>query len=379
MHMKMSRCPTFEAELDRRRFLMASGALWLGWTGCTAADEEAGLEELWLSAAGDDVASYGLALFAPATGRLRWVRTGFRGHGIALLGDDRAALVARRPGNQLVVVKLSDARIERTLEAPEGRIFQGHAVALPTGELLTTEADRAGGAGFIGVWSRDGTRLDEHSTHGVGPHELLHDPARGRLFVANGGYATLPDGSEGGFETMAPSLVELAWPSAEVLRTHVFSEPKASVRHMGLGPDGTLGVGLQVKRAFAGHDRPVPLCGLLRPGSDMVWLDEGLPEAAALDDYVGSVAVSLDGESVGYTSPRGDVALFFATGSGKLLGYERRTDVCGLAARGGGFVMSASTGQLAETAAAGGQVRSAEARFDNHLVVRPAGRAGGRA
>lgn len=359
--------------LDRRTVLKSAGAAVLGFRcGGSGPTEVSTRGPLWISGVQLPSGEHGLAAFDPRRGT-RVVVTPFRGHGVTPVGPDRVVLVARRPGRELAIVDLEAGRVAAVLELPDGRVLGGHAAVDPMGHLLTTEADVDTGRGWLGVWDLERrTRIGQLETSGRGPHELAVVPGRGTVVVANGGYFTGPDGRERGFEDMQPTLVEIDPWRGEPIRLHRFPEPKASVRHLAVDDEGWVAVGLQLLRTQVGHDRPVPLCGLIPPGEEIRWLDRGLAEAVALDDYVGSVAVSAVDRVVGFSSPRGDVSLFFDRDDGRFLAADRRVDVCGLAPLpDGGFATSSATGQLARLGPGGELDRTwtEELRFDNHMVV----------
>ena len=54
-------------------------------------------------------------------------------------------------------------------------------------------------------------------------------------------------------------------------------------------------------------------------------------ELAALENYIGSVAVDRDGEILAATSPHGNRIAFWNIHSGEFIGSRRMADVCGVA------------------------------------------------
>jgi hypothetical protein len=272
-------------------------------------------------------------------------------------------------------VDVAERRVLRELHAPRGRVLQGHAIFSRDGaRVLATEADARTGAGSVGVWRvADGARLGALSTSGIGPHELLLLADGRTLAVANGGILTRPEtGREKlNLDTMASSLVYLDIETGAVLDEARVAEEKASIRHLAVFSDGRVAFGAQLQREAAGHARPVPLCGLHRRGEAPVLLDEGLALAARLEDYVGSVAASDAAGLAAFTSPRGNIALFFDARTGRLAGHLELVDVCGVSARGEGFGVSSSVGLLAEVRGASiARRREADLRWDNHLLIR---------
>ncbi len=67
-------------------------------------------------------------------------------------------------------------------------------------------------------------------------------------------------------------------------------------------------------------------------------------ELAALENYIGSVAVDRDGEILAATSPHGNRIAFWNIRSGEFVGSRRMADVCGIAAAAHAAEFVASSG-----------------------------------
>ena len=93
-----------------------------------------------------------------------------------------ALFTGRRPSTESYLIDLQTGRLLQTLVTPANRHFQGHAVFDARGErLYSTENDTdEPGRGVIGVWQLDTAqrlqRVDDLSSHGVGPHQFLWLP-----------------------------------------------------------------------------------------------------------------------------------------------------------------------------------------------------------
>lgn len=335
-------------------------------------------ETLWVSAEGDPASGTSLVAVDPAGDLLLRVPSSFRGHGLAVhpTRPKSVVMVGRRPGELGIEVDLGSARIRRRFAVEPGRQLQGHA-CFDASRLYTTEADLRTGMGKIGVRDADTYAfLFEIESGGLGPHELALMPDGQTLVVANGGLVETP-GGVANLDTMASSLAYVDLPEGRVVETLHFPEEKASLRHLAVANDGTVVVGAQVQRRALDHDDVVPLAAVHRRGEPLRVLEGPTPLIAAMRDYVGSVAVSDATRQAGFTSPRGNLVLFWNIDTGELAGHHRLADVCGLCAPAGGsrFVMTSSLGHVRVLEAPGLLEIEAhretfeDIQWDNHMVA----------
>jgi hypothetical protein len=371
---------------DRRAFLRELSAVGLAAAGCGPGSRSSGTGwspgagQILVSARGTTPDTFGLVAWAEH-GPPRTVGAAFRGHDVAPHPSrpHEVLLFGRRPGFETRVIDLDAGRATARLVPPPGRAFQGHGCFTRDGAtLFTSEADVESGAGRIGVW--DATtwqRLDELDTHGIGPHQIDLLPDGGALVVANGGLLTRPETGRRvlNLDTMDSTLAYLDPGGGSVLDVARVREPKASIRHFDIAPDGTVAFGVQVQRDATGHDRVVPLAGTHRRGEPVMELGDRLDVTAVFRDYVGSVAV---GSGVaGFTSPRGNVVAFWDLDQGHFIAAHELTDVCGLTASldGSRFIASSSIGEVRVLRPSDGSEVRAERRrdeaiaWDNHLRV----------
>lgn len=295
-----------------------------------------------------------------------------RGHaGAAHPQVAEAVFIARRPGTFALILDCVSGRIRQRLEAPAGRHFYGHAAYSGDGRLLfTTENEIETGAGRIGVWDRTlgYVRIDEFTSGGIGPHEILRLPD-GRLSVANGGIRTHPStGREKlNLDTMRPNLAVF---DTDGQLQDLAEVPTArhhnSLRHIAAAPDGTVVCGFQ----WQGDpfDAP-PLVGFY--AGDGRLRDGEMDEATlrGLDGYIGSVS-ALGATGFAAAAPRGGRVMTF-DGGGNLTAIHSAPDGCGLAALpGGGCLVTTGFGAVLElteeTLKATGRHPVA---FDNHVVA----------
>lgn len=340
--------------LSRRTLLAAFGAASLARPALGAGADA-------LLAMRDDPAGRHFVTRFDAEGRVAFDLTlPARGHGTALTADRSAAVaVARRPGHFLILFDPVTGKRDTAIESAPGFFFCGHAVFSQNGRLIYAAETRAeDAAGFIGVYdTRDAwRRVAAWPTEGGDPHELLLDGDT--LVVANGGFG-LDEGAG-----IDPSMVRLDARDGRVLEQVLppdeFSQ--VSLRHIALA-DGAVFVAGQY--AGPSGDRP-PLVARWDRGS-LRFLDLGSAPTAALANYCGSIATSLDGRRLCVASPRGNRAIVF-TPEGRVLGQTTLVDGCGVAPLAdGSFLITSGRGALRST---GGrqETQVADARWDNHAA-----------
>ena len=359
----------------RRAFLRAAAALTatgalpqLSWADAGAPD--------YLAAArrpSGDFALFGLSSDGAA---LFEIALPGRGHAAAAHPKRPLAVAfARRPGTFALVIDCAlGAEIAR-LDAPGGRHFYGHGAFDRNGSrLYTCENAYETGDGVIGVWdaSRGFERIGEMPSGGVGPHELVFDPASDRLVIANGGVQTHPVSGRAklNLPVMRPNLAYLDIASGGILSVVEPAEALRlnSIRHLALRPDGLVAIAMQWQGDLA--EAP-PLLATHRFGEAGLRLHAAPePEQLRMRGYGGSVAFSGDGTVVALTSPRGGRLHLFDAKTGAFCEALAMTDVCGVAPSRDGLLATDGQGALTTIAADGrSQPRRRHAvAWDNHLV-----------
>jgi hypothetical protein len=279
-----------------------------------------------------------------------------------------AVAFARRPGQFALVIDCATDDVRHRLVPPEGRQFNGHGVFAEGGALLLTSEQRADtSAGVIGLWDVDAgcRRIGERSSGGIGPHDLRLMPDGETVVVANGGIATDPaDRTKLSIATMRPNLSYLDSGGRIIDQVELASELlKNSIRHLAIRADGLVGFAMQWEGVA------MPLLGLHRLGATTVLPEAPLGDELAMLGYAGSIAFSGKGTEIAITSPRGGRLHRFSD-AGRFICAVSRTDVCGIAPRGEGFVASDGHGGLI---AFGLGTTTPLARFDcawdNHIVT----------
>jgi uncharacterized protein len=366
--------------IDRRRFLQGltgAGAL-AAWPvsaapsaqrymGCRLKGENSG------SAAAFDLS--GRELFA--------VDLPARGHDIAQRpNSSEAAIFARRPGAWFVVVDTERGSITARQTAAADRHYYGHGVYSADGRLLyATENDTGTGQGMVGIYdATDGyRRIGEFSSFGIGPHDIALLGDGRTLVIANGGLMTLPDSGREvlNHDTMRSTINLVDREHGELKATFELdgSFRDLSLRHLALTQRGEILFGGQ----YQGEgDDLLLLAGMITADGRIVLLPTPEEELAALQNYIGSVAVDRDGEILAATSPHGNRIAFWNIATGAFIGSRRMGDVCGVAPAPEGFVASSGNEGCAvlnlQTADSSGAIDSvplsllAQQVWDNHLI-----------
>jgi len=350
---------------------------------CPREDLSTASSSFWVSGQGRANSNPGLAAVHADTGVSFKYPSGFRGHDVAADPGrpGRVILFGRRPGRECIVVDLSDGQVQARIPALAGHAFQGHGFFSPDGQwLVTVEADLSSEEGKLSI--RDAARLsvvEVHDTFGIGPHEAALLPDASTVVVANGGLLTREEtGREVlNLSSMDSSLVYLDLDSGRLLEQHRVEERLASIRHLDVMNDATVAVGLQIQRAGLTHNTPLPLCGRHRRGEQIQLFDSEMAVFAAMNDYVGSVAVSSVAGIAAFSSPHGNLCVAWRVDDGQLAGIHQLYDGCGLATSldEEQFILSSSTGEVRTLHATNlAEVRAARRKipgiqWDNHLLI----------
>lgn len=378
--------------LDRRGFLAALGAALSAPASSSWAAELQRERPVYLSACRDpqDPAQAAVAAFSGDGELLFATRLPSRGHdAVARPGTDEVVVFARRPGNWAAIVDLATGAVGRVVTSPPERHFFGHGAFSTDGRLLyATENLIATGQGVLGVYDASAgyRRVDERPTFGVGPHDLAFLPGGRHIVVANGGTRTHPATGREILnpETMEPSLSVVDPRSGEILRKIELATALKglSIRHLAIAADGEVVFGCQ----WLGEPLDGPLLvGVMDRDGRTRFLD--MPEDAlpALNNYIGSVALSAGDGIVAATSPKGGAVAFWDRSSGRYLGCRAMRDVCGVApappvareVKRAGFLISSGHGGVSRAAADGsasslvpiGGAALRKMSWDNHLLM----------
>ncbi|MEW5755112.1 MAG: DUF1513 domain-containing protein [Pseudomonadota bacterium] len=303
-----------------------------------------------------------------------------RGHAVALHPEHHhVAVVARRPGQFLLVADLESGAVLHRLHSEAQRHFFGHGVYSPDGRwFYTTENDIESGNGLVVVRDvhNDYRVAREFSSHGIGPHELAWLSDGLTLAIANGGIDTRPETGRTmlNLDHMAPSLVYVDAGSGKLLEQHTLDAAlhQNSIRHFAVANNDLLCFAMQYQGDP--NDLP-PLIGLHRRGGAIRLLQAPDAVHRQMVNYCGSVCVDSSGQWFAVSSPKGNVVTFWSGKDGEYAGKAEIPDGCGIAAgnQPGEFILSSGLGGLYRHQVADGRTRSfdhsdRDTRWDNHMT-----------
>lgn len=295
-----------------------------------------------------------------------------RGHGAALRpGQSEAVIFARRPGTFALVLDPMTGTRHQLIAARDDRHFYGHGCFSRDGRVLfATENDFEGERGIIGLYdARNGyRRVEECSSHGIGPHEMALMPDGKTLVVANGGILTHPDAPRMKLNLgeMAPSITLLDATSGELLAKYTPPPEfhQLSLRHLDVRADGRI---VAVAQWEGSKLEQPPLIALLERDTGLRLIAAPAQVTPGMRNYCGSVAFSGDGGRFAVSSPRGGLITIW-DGDGRYLDALELEDGCGLAPRDEGFLLTSGRGVVTSGTPSLRRNHDAVA-FDNHLTA----------
>ena len=190
--------------------------------------------------------------------------------------------------------------------------------------------------------------------------------------VANGGIETHPDygRAELNLETMDPSIAfidRLDGTLVGQLRLEAGLH-QLSIRHMAVDGQGRVWFGCQYKGSPS--DTP-QLVGYATMDGDISLIDLPPGTLSNLRNYVGSVAVSEDGNTVAVSSPEGNLLVAIDAQHQRPVLVETLRNGCGLAADRAGFIATSGMGEMIGIAGTQRPSRQFDFLFDNHILRVP--------
>ncbi len=345
--------------LSRRKLLKTLAVLGVSLPAANALlslnkQEFGDTKERWLSAQGRHKEQFSLGMINPYQDQTELALSNFRGHGLCQNPHkkEQVAMLARRPGLQGIVIDLQTGNPTHVFQCSEDHHMQGHACFSHDGQyLFSSESNYKTGQGKIIVReTQNFKQVHEFSSHGIGPHELLMMPNSDQLVIANGGLLTHPDSGRKvlNYANMHSSLTYINSQNGELLDQQTLTETKASIRHLDVSGDGIVAVALQVQRDALKHNKPIELAALHKPGQPLKTLTAPTSLLLKLSDYMGSVKINSPHKVAAFTSPRGNLAMFWNIDDGSFKNHHGFHDVCGLAVSQDKnyFVLSNSAGKI---------------------------------
>jgi hypothetical protein len=358
--------------------MLSHSAFDLTWFSATNTQDS----EMFISAQGRHEKQYGLGWVNPTHTSSDQLLSSFRGHGLCQnpILTEQIIMFARRPGTQGIRFNSSTGTIDGSFTSAKNRHMHGHGCYSSDGKkLYCVESEISTGQGKITV--RDASNLaliNEFDSHGIGPHEIAMMPDGITLVVANGGLLTHPDSGRKvlNYESMRSTLSYINSNTGELISEHLVSESKASIRHLDVAEDGTVAIALQVQRQAMSDNHLTPLAAIHKLGEEIKVLNAPEALTVKLNDYMGSVKIHNPSRTAAFTSPKGDLALFWNLDDLSLQGFHPFNDVCGLAISQDNkhFILSSSTGKIRQINAATLKLNKAKSlnfpqhSWDNHMI-----------
>ena len=331
---------------------------------------------VYVSAAKRASGDYSVLLLRADGSVVREVPLSARGHDIAIhRPSGRVAVFARRPGTYVVVFNLDRPTPPHVFTADEGRHYYGHGAFSSDGRLLyCSENDFVNERGIIGVYEveRAYRKIGEHSSYGVGPHEIMMLADGKTIAVGNGGLDTVPEAGRVNLnvETMQPSLAFVDAGSGKLIAQHLMKDDlkSLSIRHVTQDATGLVWFGGQ----WEGDPGATPqLVGSAGPDRELRLLAPTAANTPDLRGYIGSMAVSTDGRIIAASAPKAGHVVYVDTATASVIGKSDLKDVCGIAPEGEeNFASTSGFGILRHETPRARIISEAEMKdiaFDNHL------------
>lgn len=352
--------------IDRRSFLRGAGLAFASGLAPAQAARLANSDHLFVSAYKDTDGVYGVAILDKEGALVSKSPLPGRGHGFASTANSEWLVAfARRPGNFAVAFDKRMLTEPFPFHSPADRHFYGHGAFSSDGRLLyAAENDFDVGDGMIGVYDATGgfARIGEFPSYGIGPHEILMMPDGETLCIANGGIRTHPDYGRQklNLASMKPSIAFVrAADGALVSNDRLpYALNRLSLRHMAVDARSRVWIGGQYQGDKMDE---VPVLARLDGETGLTTVELPADVDAALNKYIGSVAVSADGAVVALSSPKAGVIVTIEADTAGVANIENLPRTCGVQASGEGFISSSETGRFARSVH--------PCAWDNHIAI----------
>lgn len=284
--------------------------------------------------------------------------------------------VARRPGTTIDIFDYQTGSLVARLNCSRGYHLYGHAQITIDGRyLLTTEKSPSHEDGRLVV--RDIEQnfkiAKDHSTAGIGPHELRLFADQRTMVIANGGIQT--KGREKiNLESMQPSLTYVDIHSGKLLEQVYLPAQyhQSSIRHLDVSPNGQVLIAMQYQ---GNPGDSVPLIALHSRGEAIQALAIPAHINGRLNQYCGSACFDSTGDFAAVSAPRGNLITLWNIKTQQFHAAIKVNDGCGIAKtkHAGEFIVSSGAGRL-YTLDSQKMTRTAipttlKVKWDNHLSI----------
>ena len=376
--------PCSNTPSSRRDFLKGLSAVFALpiLAGCDfnqSAKQSAKQNDIFLGAAGGKTGEFSLSWLKGSGRDTGHYQTNFRGHGLTRhpVHPHLVLMFSRRPGNEGVLINTQTNHIEHRFKSPDHLFMEGHGCFSHDGKyLFCTESNRHTLQGIITVRETDTfSVIHEWHSGGIGPHEIQIMPNKNTLVIANGGLIKNSDGKVINVDTMQSNVAMLDHTTGELTANHTVQNTKASLRHLDISEDGIVAVAMQIQDYNS--ESSSALAKLIYLDGTSTLLDAPPEVLNMMKGYVGSVRINSKFRTAAFTSPRGDIALFWNIDNGHYLGHHLFHNVCGVTINNNEeyFVLSNSAGKIrhinSSTLLENTDLRQhlPHTQWDNHLIT----------
>ncbi|OUS22784.1 hypothetical protein A9R01_17380 ['Osedax' symbiont bacterium Rs2_46_30_T18] len=336
----------------------------------------ASVDQYYASASVDGSGQHWLVVFNQlAVEKLRYPLPGRAHQVIKHPTQDWLLVVARRPGEYLLLIDIQSGEKIVQLSPRAGQHFCGHLQISADGRYLyTTENLSASSAGLIAVRELAGgyATVAQFSSGGIGPHQLKLSSAGQQLIVANGGIHTR-DRVKLNLQQMRPSLAYIDLTSGQIEQQLVLDQQysQLSIRHIDVSGDDSVLIAMQYQGERTAR---VPLVATHSQTDSLRFLEIPDMEYYQLKHYCGSACFDRTGKTVAVSAPKGDKILFWDFHERRYLGSVKVRDGCGLAPghEANSFVVSSGRGRVYQINPHSQKksqfLSSKTVQWDNHLA-----------
>ncbi|MEH6446558.1 MAG: DUF1513 domain-containing protein [Oceanospirillaceae bacterium] len=288
-----------------------------------------------------------------------------------------ALVVARRPGQYLLVVDLTTAKLVKQVDVAQGQDFCGHLQISQNGRYLyTTENTTQTSQGLVVVRDMHNqfNLVQQFSSGGIGPHQLKLSADGNTMVVANGGIHTL-DRVKLNLESMQSNLSYIDLTTQKI--TEQVALPgqeyvQLSIRHIDVNNSDKTLIAMQYQGEMTDK---VPLVATHQRGQPLQILAIPDQEFYQLKQYCGSACFDRSGNTVAVSAPKGDKILFWNLAKNQFLGSTKVRDGCGITQgeSNASFVVSSGRGKVykiqANTQKKQPVLNNKSIQWDNHLAL----------
>jgi len=290
--------------------------------------------------------------------------------------DDHNQLVfvARRPGNQAILLNLATRRVVE-LAAPEGRHFFGHAAIDRDGTVWFTENDYQNNRGLL--VGRAGEELEQQvasiDLEGIGPHELAFLSDGITAVVGLGGIETHPDfpRKKLNLDTMQSEILLVNTERREVVHRDQPPNPQLSLRHLDRNERDQIVIAAQYQGPSY---EQFPLVYSYHSERGLQAMDAPEQVWRSMNQYIASVQIHTSNNEVLVTCPRSNAVHRFSLTTLVWLDTYKLADPGGVCLDSqGNYLVSCGTGKIVCLSSNNGRLtleresRVGDTRWDNHM------------